>query len=111
MKLMTKEIEKKLPKLYATDGQKGNRKVAVKFFTPWTNWTWYALEGERNEENDIVFFGLVCGPEKELGYFTMNELASIKGPYGLKVERDRHFDKTMEEAEPEFCEKLWGDNR
>jgi hypothetical protein len=42
-----------------------------------------------------MFFGLVVGLETELGYFTLNELESVRGPMGLKIERDRHFSGTL----------------
>lgn len=92
MKLITKEIAKSLPALYSTDGIPYQEKnVAVKFFTPWANWTWYVFEGEKLENGDFEFFGLVEGFEAELGYFRLSDLASIKGPAGLKIERDRYF--------------------
>ena len=91
MKLMTKEIEKKIPGLYETDGE-NVKDVAVKFFTPWAGWTWYAVEGEKLENGDWEFFGMVEGQEKEFGYFLLSQLEEIKGPFGMKIERDRHFD-------------------
>ena len=93
MKLLTKEITAKLEKapLYSTEG-KNITPIIVKFFTPWTNWTWYAVEGAKNGEGDWEFFGLIEGHEKELGYFHLSELQSISGPFGLKIERDMHFD-------------------
>ncbi|MHC5095609.1 MAG: DUF2958 domain-containing protein [Planctomycetota bacterium] len=91
MKLMTKEIEKKIPALYATDGQ-DVKDVAVKFFTPWANGTWYAVEGEKLENGDWEFFGMVDLQEKEFGYFLLSQLEAIAGPFGLKIERDRHFE-------------------
>ena len=94
MKLMTQEIIKNIPALYATDGQE-EKQVAVKFFTPWAGWTWYAVEGEQMENGDWEFFGLVDGNEKEWGYFTLSQLQEIQGPVGLKVERDRHFDSKI----------------
>ena len=92
-KLMIAEVTKKLRKapLYSTDGQ-NFAPVLVKFFTPWTNWTWYALEGEKLEDGDWRFFGLVDGHEMELGYFMLSELQSVRGPAGLKIERDMYFD-------------------
>lgn len=95
MKLLTKAIEKKLPKLYTQDGKDPAAvPVVVKFFTPWTNWTWYATEGEQQEDGDWRFFGYVVGNGGgELGYFTLNQLAAVQGPVGLKIERDRHFGK------------------
>lgn len=93
MKLLTKEIERKLPSLYSQDGKPADQvKVAVKFFCPWNSWTWYATEGEYQEESGTwLFFGLVKGLETELGYFTLSELESARGPGGLRIERDLHF--------------------
>ena len=93
MKMMTKAIEKKIPAIYSNeDVPTYAKKAAVKFFTPWSNWTWYAFEGEKNEDGDWEFFGLVVGMEKEYGYFTLSELMSVRGPAGLKIERDRGFE-------------------
>lgn len=91
MKLMTKEIEKKIPKLYSQDGKQDNAVVYVKFFCPWNQWTWYATEYDPKEK---VFFGLVVGFEKEMGYFSLEELESVEGPFGLKIERDLYFEPT-----------------
>ncbi len=90
MKLMTKEIEKKLPKLYSQEKVK-DPVIIVKFFTPWSNWTWFAYEGEKQKDGNWLFFGMVHGLEKEIGYFNLNELESVTGPMGLKVERDKFF--------------------
>ena len=94
MKLITKAIENKLIKtpLYSTeDVPTQEKKCIVKFFTPWSNWTWYAVEGEKQENGDWKFFGLVDGLEAEWGYFLLSEIASLRGPFGLTVERDRYF--------------------
>lgn len=92
MKLMTKEIEKKLPPLYSGEGTPlEEREPVVKYFTPWSNWTWYVLEGQKQEDGDWLFFGLVEGLETELGYFRLSDLQSIRGPVGLRVERDLYF--------------------
>lgn len=94
MKLLTKEILEKLPKLYSQE-EKGLYAVAVvKFFTPDSNWTWYATEFDGED----LFFGLVDGFEKELGYFRLSELQSVKGALGLPIERDMYFKpKTLKE--------------
>ena len=91
MKLLTKELEAKLPPLYANDGKGDEALALVKFFTPDSSWTWYATEYDPVER---VFFGLVDGLEKELGYFSLDELESIKGPLGLRIERDIYFEPT-----------------
>ncbi len=90
MKLITKEIEKRLPKLYSQE-EVSNPKIIVKFFTPWSSWSWYAYEGEKQENGDWLFFGMVHGLEREIGYFSLNELKSLESPMGLKIERDKWF--------------------
>ena len=90
MKLITKEIKRVLPKLYEQDGKGLNAIAYIKFFTPDSNWTWYATEFDGKD----LFFGLVDGFEKELGYFSLKELEGIRGPLGLKIERDLYFRQT-----------------
>ena len=86
MMLLTKENRRRLPELYSTE-KVADPMVHVKFFTPWTSWTWYATEFDGKD----TFFGWVVGHEKELGYFSLKELESVRGPYGLTIERDRYF--------------------
>ena len=86
MKLLTEEIRKKIPPLYSQENVK-DPIVHVKFFTPWTNWTWYATEFDGKD----IFFGWVVGLEKELGYFSLSEMESIRGPGGIGIERDMYF--------------------
>ena len=96
MKLLTKELRKKLPPIGSTDAM-GDKAIAqVKFFTPDSSWTWYAVEGgpvldEEGNEVDYELFGLVYGLEKEIGYFCLSELESVRGPLGLPIERDLYF--------------------
>jgi len=86
MKLLTKENRKNLPKLYSQE--KVEDPIAqVKFFTPWSNWTWFATEFDGTD----TFFGKVVGLDTELGYFSLSELESVVGRWGLKIERDRHW--------------------
>jgi hypothetical protein len=92
MKLLTAEIKKKLPKLGAMDGKDPSTvPIIVKFFSPYSNWTWFCTEGSKTEDGDFEFFGMVHGFEKELGYFRLSELEQAKrGPLPL-VERDMHY--------------------
>lgn len=87
MELLSKEIKEKLPKLGATEHEE-DPIVVVKFFAPWSNWTWYATEFDGED----TFFGLVLGFEKEIGYFSLKELESVRGPMGLRIERDLYFE-------------------
>lgn len=94
MKLLTEELRKQIPALYAQEQEK-DPMVYVKFFDPTGSWTWYATEGEAKEDGDFMFFGLVVGFEAEIGYFTLNQLKTAKeglrGLQALPIERDLYF--------------------
>ena len=99
MMLLTKADKARLPKLYAQDGKGGAAVAFVKFFTPDSSWTWYATEYDGAD----MLFGLVDGFEKEVGYFTLSELRSARGPLGLHIERDLHWaPKRLDEIAPEL---------
>ena len=90
MKLLTKEIKRRLPPLGSQEDKGLEARAHVKFFTPDGGWTWYATEFDGEE----MFFGLVAGFEKELGYFRLSELEQVRGRLGLPIERDRYFRPT-----------------
>jgi hypothetical protein len=91
MRLLTKEIIKKLPKLYETERIAPADKVAVaKFFHPVSDWTWYLIEFDGMD----ACWGLVSGHESEFGYFSLSEIGQLIGPMGLRVERDIYFKPT-----------------
>lgn len=99
MKLLTQAVRSNLPPLGSTDALPHDRLVAqAKFFTPDSSWTWYALEFDGED----TFFGLVSGFEVELGYFSLSELESVRGPLGLPIERDRWFEPAPLSRLPEY---------
>jgi hypothetical protein len=65
-------------------------KPVVKLFTPDAQCTWLLTELGLD---DIAFglcdLGMGC---PELGFVCMHELRDLRGPLGLPVERDLHFD-------------------
>lgn len=85
--LLPAEIRAQLPKLYENEEYGLDAKAMVKFFTPDSNWTWYASEFDGED----ILFGLVSGLEVELGYFSLSELESVRGPLGLPIERDLYY--------------------
>ena len=108
MKLLTKELRKKIPPMYSQDSLGGKAVVHMKMFTPDSSWTWYVIEGEaiyggrEVKEIDYRFFGLVDGFEKELGYFLLSELEKVKGPLGMPIERDLYWQATtLQKVSPE----------
>jgi len=86
-RLMTKEL---LAQFQSTGRQEyiPDPVIIAKYFTPWSSWTWYATEFDLEE---LIFFGAVHGHEKEIGYFSLLEMLEIRGPAGLRIERDIHF--------------------
>jgi hypothetical protein len=85
---LTKSEQEKIPRLNTTeDTRLQDKKVWAKLFTPWSNWTWYIVEYDGQDQ----CWGVVEGHEVEFGYFSLKEIAELKGPYGLKVERDKWF--------------------
>jgi hypothetical protein len=95
MKMLTQELREKLPPIGSTEG-KLDAPVVVKWFTPFSNWTWWAWEAEDVElyggTLTVRLFGLVSGFETELGYFALSELEEVRGPMGMAgVERDLYW--------------------
>lgn len=92
MQLLNKDIVSQIPALYSTEAVAMEDKVFIcKFFDPCGSFTWYVAEGSY-QDGDFVMFGLVDGHEKEWGYFSLNELKSVRGPLGMGIERDIFFD-------------------
>lgn len=88
MKLLTKELRQRFPKLYSQESKEPKDvKIIAKFFCPWNQWTWYASEFDGED----IFFGYVRGLENELGNFSLSELEGVKGRGGLGIERDLYF--------------------
>ena len=88
-KLLTKAIAQTIPALCSQDGKGMEATAYLKLFTPWANWTWFVSEMDAETGQ---CFGLVVGLERELGYFNLRELEGIRGPGGLRIERDRFFE-------------------
>ena len=92
MKLLTKA----LLNLFHKVGRQEDKKdplVIAKFFNPTGAGTWYATE---YDPKDRIFFGYVSifgDWNDEWGYFSLDELKSFKGRFGLGIERDLYFDE------------------
>jgi len=92
MKLITKEIEKKLLNhpCGSQDGKGLDADVIVKFFGGCCA-TWLVTEADK-EGDDWYMFGYVnLGYGWEWGYFLFSELEHLKfAPFGLGIERDMY---------------------
>jgi hypothetical protein len=113
MKLITKELLRRIPPLYSKENE-SDPMVVCKFFMPDGAFTWYVIEGSTREKDgcgfavncnhqplteydperdDILFFGYVTGLGPEVGYFTLSELQAVRGTLRLPIERDLFFDQ------------------
>jgi len=93
MKLVTKAIEKSMPKMYETEEIPTSEKVVrAKFFDAWGSATWYGVEYDKETGN---FMGYCTGLQvDEWGYFNIHELAKFK-KFGVpRIERDMFFTPT-----------------
>jgi hypothetical protein len=87
---MTKELEERFLKVGSQENIK-DPVIVAKFFNPTGAGTWYATE---YDPKDKMFFGYVSifgDWNDEWGYFSLNELESYKGPWGLGIERDLYW--------------------
>jgi hypothetical protein len=76
------------------DGAVADLKPVVKLFCPWGQGTW--LLSELDPEDPDLAFGL-CDPGlgfPELGSVRLSDLEALRGPGGLRIERDRWFRPT-----------------
>ena len=92
MKLLTKQLEKRFAQVGRQEG-KEDPIVIAKFFNPAGAGTWYATEYDPEEK---LFFGYVSifgDWNDEWGSFSLVELESYSGPFGLGIERDLYFDE------------------
>lgn len=92
MKLFTKEQLTKLLHNGSPEHRGKDHKPVVKLFTPDAGCTWLLTEIDP-EETDLAFGLCDLGLGfPELGYVSITELLSIRGRFGLPVERDLHFE-------------------
>lgn len=90
MKLLTKELLKQFAKVGIQDGVK-DPIVVAKFFNPTGAGTWYATEYDPVSQLFFGFASIFGDWNDEWGYFSLNELESYKGTFGLGIERDLYF--------------------
>ena len=90
MKLINEQLIARFKEIGSQDGVK-DPIVVVKFFNSTGAGTWWATEYDAKNK---IFFGYVSifGDEcDEWGDFSLEELESYKGRFGLGIERDLHI--------------------
>jgi hypothetical protein len=84
-------MTKALKKRFAQIGRQENSRDPIfvaKYFNPTGAGTWYATEYYPEEK---LFFGYAEIHVGEWGYFSLTELESFRGRFGLGIERDLYW--------------------
>lgn len=105
MKLMTKALEKR----FAQVGSQAKTKdplVIAKFFYPAGSATWFAIAFDSKRR---LFFGYesLSGDHTDgWGYFSLDELDSFTGKFGLGIERDLYWKEMPASEVPLIAKSL-----
>ena len=99
MKLITPELQARFLEI-GEQAEESDPVIVAKFFNPCGSQTWWAISYDP-EYN--ICFGYVTGMfVDELGSFSIDEMEALRLPFGLRIERDIHFDECrLSDVKPE----------
>ena len=105
MKLITKQLEERFAQI-GDQSENVNPIIIAKFFNPVGRQSWYASEYDPETK---ICFGYVTGMfENEWGYFSIDELESIKLRFGLGIERDILFNEMrFDDLMKQLCREMF----
>lgn len=102
MKLVTKELENKMPKINETSNQK-DPMVLVHYFNPAGAGNWFGIEYDKDTGIMYGYVSIFGDHNDELGDFSIAELEEFKGMFGLGIERDLHWEaRPLSEVKAQF---------
>ena len=90
MQLLTMALEQR----FAQIGSQENNPdplIIAKFFNPTGAGTWYATEYDPQTRTFFGYVSIFGDHDDEWGYFSLDELETFQGRYGLGIERDLYF--------------------
>ncbi len=90
MKLLTKQLLKRFAEVGIQEGSE-DPLVIAKFFNPTGSGTWYATEFNPDERFFFGYVSIFGDWNDEWGSFSLDELESYRGKFGLGIERDIYF--------------------
>jgi DUF2958 family protein len=90
MKLMTAELEKRFAEVGCQEEVK-DPVIVAKFFNPAGAGTWYATEYDPATKTFFGYVSIFGDWNDEWGSFSLHELESYEGPFGLGIERDLYW--------------------
>ena len=106
--LLPYEIRENLPLLGSQQSKGGQAKPVAKCCIADGSLSWYITEGSARRDADgkavdYLLYGLVAGMRRQLDYFWLSDLTTIRSPSGLLVQRDSHWrPRSLEEIAPEL---------
>jgi hypothetical protein len=92
MKLLTKTLEDR----FAQIGEQVEAEdpiVIAKFFNPSGAGTWYAVAYYPDTRRFYGYVSIFGDWNDEWGFFSLDELVSYRGAFGLGIERDLYFEE------------------
>lgn len=102
MKLLTDELINRFAKVGRQE-EIGDPLVIAKFFNPTGAGTWFATEYDPQSKNFFGYVSIFGDWNDEWGYFSLIELESLRGPFGLGIERDIYFKESkISEVMPKY---------
>lgn len=100
MKLLTKELLKRFEQVGRQEDS-NDPLVIAKFFNPAGAGTWYATEYDPASQEFFGFVSIFGDWNDEWGSFSLTDLESYRGQFGIGIERDLYFDeKRISEVVP-----------
>ena len=90
MDLLTPELRDRLVENGRTPD--ADRPPVVKLFNPCGAGTWLLADADPDDPDRLFGLADLGLGAPELGYVSLRELQSFRGPFGLGIERDLYFD-------------------
>ncbi len=90
MMLLTKQLEKRFAQVGSQETKK-DPVIVAKFFNPVGAGTWYATEYDPEGRTFFGYVSIFGDHNDEWGTFSLDELESFTGPWGLGIERDLYW--------------------
>ena len=90
MKLLTKQLEDRFAQI-GSQVESEDPLVVAKFFNPTGAGTWYAVAYYPDIRSFYGYVSIFGDWNDEWGFFSLDELTSYRGHFGLGIERDRYF--------------------
>jgi len=78
-----------LPTMEEADSQEN---PIVKLHFSNGSWDWYVIGAKALEDGDLYFLGLVNGFDRELGFFTLNQIRDVGAEYDEDFQEIGVFD-------------------